>query len=52
MHTQVGGSDFLSFISYSDNVTVNMPLTAMTPAAKAFAHTTVEALCASEWCAF
>jgi len=41
---QVTASDFLGFVSYSDNTCHDVPLCRMTPTGKAFAHTIIEAL--------
>jgi len=39
---QTGPGDALSFVTYSSDVRVDLPLTLMSPAAKAFAHSTVQ----------
>lgn len=41
---QVTKDDYLCFVSYSNEVTMLCPLVRMTPHAKAFAHTVIEAL--------
>jgi uncharacterized protein YegL len=44
--SQVKPSDCLAFVSYSSGARLDVPLMRMSPTAKAFAHTVIEALVA------